>query len=86
MKCFACAFADQDPKCGHFHSSCQECTARALALSPKFFEANQSQVLTGSYREALRAAFDGVSIKDAHERVMAWAAKIDAARNRVSAP
>jgi len=70
--CRACAEAQSDPCTGHFNAGCLECSARALAGSPQFFNA----VRTGGFTDEYRALLERVFKSDwpaGHDRVKVWA-------------
>ncbi len=77
MICESCDRAATNPHTGWFNADCPECSARALAGGPDFFESKTGGRLTSTYRHALEAAF-GEAWKAGHERVKAWAERMAA--------
>lgn len=77
MTCEACHQAKTNPRTGMYQANCHECTARALANSPQYFDAMKAEAITPAYRSALQAAF-GADWKQGHENVKQWAQKIKA--------
>lgn len=75
MTCEACQRAEAHPRTGMYQANCQECTARALANSPQYFDAMKAEAITPAYRDALQSAF-GQDWKAGHERVKHWARRI----------
>lgn len=75
MTCEACEHAKDNPQTGMYQANCRECTARALANSPQYFDAMKAEAITPAYRSALQSAF-GQDWKAGHERVKHWAARI----------
>lgn len=80
MTCEACQRAQINPRTGMYQADCMECTARALANSPQFFDAMKAEAMTPAYRDALQAAF-GQDWKAGHERVKHWAQRIKEAHH-----
>jgi hypothetical protein len=54
-----------------YHANCLDCTARALARSPAYFDAAKAEAITASYGTALKAAF-GERWKEGHQMVKRW--------------
>ena len=69
-----------NPLTGRFTFGCFECTTRALAGSPMFYESAQSNAITPNYRSQLKAMFGG-DWKEAHEAVRTWHDRIAAVKN-----
>lgn len=62
---------------GHgYTNGCPECSARALAGSPEYFDASQANAITPRYRAALQRVFGG-DWKAGHGRVQDWAQRIN---------
>ncbi|MDR0458709.1 MAG: hypothetical protein LBH10_06770 [Burkholderiaceae bacterium] len=79
--CPDCARAEQNPDWGGYRAHCPECHARALAQSPAFFYSQNVRRLTHEYQGLLAACVDK-DIAVAHERVKAWAERIQQTRQR----
>lgn len=79
MTCQACAIAKVNPLTGRYDSGCDECFVRSLASSLHFHYATQANAITPDYRDALRGQF-GDEWRVGHDRVKAWADKINQAR------
>jgi len=75
VNCEPCTLAQDNPRTGIFQSGCLECQARMLAHSPHFYESSQSNTLTPSYRNALRAVF-GEDWRKGHELVKQWSKRL----------
>lgn len=73
--CPACAQAMQNPVTGAYRAACFQCSARSIANSPAFFDAQllaaAGKPMTTEYRELLQRAFDG-AWKAGHEAAKVW--------------
>ena len=74
MTCTACEAAERNPHCGHFNAHCDDCTVRAVALSPQHLEAKKAGQITPTYRAMLEKVF-GADWQAGHARVKAWGQK-----------
>jgi len=74
-RCEFCELAEANPRSGAYTAWCSGCKARALAHGPMYFESAQANVLTPSYRDALRSTFRD-QWREGHEAVKAWAVKL----------
>jgi hypothetical protein len=72
MTCTACEQAKENRWCGAYHAWCLECSARALAASHEYWQANKDGRFTAAYRQALHSIF-GEQWEAGHARVKAWA-------------
>lgn len=77
MTCEACAIAKTNPCTGRYGANCPECKARALANGFDLFESKRAGVKSLQYAEALRRVFGEGKEEAGHERVRAWAKKIN---------
>ena len=78
--CTSCLVAEQQPDTGLYQAGCGECAARALAQSPEHHKAATVRRMVPEYRAALArvAGTDKAGVCDAlHQRVKAWARRID---------
>lgn len=75
MSCEACARAERNPQSGHFYAMCDECAARALALSPDFHESRTERRRTDRYSQALSAMFKDRE-EHGHALVLQWHKRI----------
>lgn len=73
--CDACAIAKVNPRAGRFNAGCDECTARAIAQEPEFFECVAAEAITPRYRARLQRWFGG-RWKEGHEMVKQAAHRI----------
>jgi hypothetical protein len=80
--CGCCAEALVRPSSVIFHASCKECSARALANGPHFFESQCADRLTDEYRKALVSVF-GDGWRDGHSKVRMWSDRIRQAAESV---
>ena len=81
MMCPSCFAAEINPRTGHFHADCQECSIRALSQSPAHHAARLAGKMIPGYTEELaRLAGDDPQAQIAlHFRVKAWCQRIEAA-------
>jgi len=79
IPCPACADAEGNPMSGHFIAKCKECSARAVAGGPTFFEVAKAKAVTPEYARLMKSIF-GEEWKAHHERVKAWAQRMAEAR------
>jgi hypothetical protein len=77
MNCEACTIAETNPCTGRYGAGCPECKARALANGSDLFESRRAGVKSPAYAEALRRVFGEGNEEAGHERVRAWAKKIN---------
>lgn len=77
MTCEACQIALTNPKTGRYTAHCEECKARALANGNALFESKRLGVKSPEYADALRRVFGEGNEATGHERVRAWAKKIN---------
>ena len=77
--CPACTMADENADTGMFRAGCEECSARMLAHGPEHFQAMAVAAFTPAYSLALKRVFGADWIRG-HERVRAWAKRIEAHR------
>lgn len=82
-ECKACTAAQDNPATPMFQSGCLECSTRALACSPQFFEADKAHRMTPAYRAALESVFKA-DPRAGHKRVKAWFERISQHRRDVS--
>lgn len=77
--CPVCETARANALSALFDAGCRECSARALAASPMYFEAERAGRMTGLYTSHLRTVF-GAQFLEGHEAVKRWARLRRAAR------
>jgi hypothetical protein len=80
IPCPACEEAEGNPMSGHFRAKCLECSARAIAGGPTFWEAAQRQKFTSDYERLMRTQFGESWSTEWHPRVKEWARKMAEAR------
>lgn len=73
--CADCSRAETNPRTARFTATCLECSARALAQSPLYFESSRGEAMTPEYRAALEAVF-GEDVRQGHDATRAWANRI----------
>jgi hypothetical protein len=74
VTCDSCAKAAKDPNTGHYHIGCPECATRMLAHSLEFWD---RRLRPDDYKSELaRIQRPGESQAQAHERVKAWAKRL----------
>ncbi|MEO8807917.1 MAG: hypothetical protein ABI433_17690 [Burkholderiaceae bacterium] len=81
MSCDACDRAATNALTALFNVGCFECTTRALAGGPTFFESAQADAITPAYRGSLQAMF-GAEWKEAHQAVRKWHERITEAKKK----
>lgn len=79
IPCPSCADAEVNPLSGHFSANCKECSARAIAGGPDFYEVSKARAVTPEYARLMKNVF-GEEWKSSHERVKAWAQRMAEAR------
>lgn len=75
MTCRSCAIAEAQPNAAQFSPGCDNCTARALAVTGAHLESEDIGYMTPQYRTALDKCF-GEAWKQWHEVVKEWGAKV----------
>jgi hypothetical protein len=79
MTCQECTLAESDPCSAIYRIACPECEARQLAHGIEHARSRDARKMTAAYAAQLRAVF-GDGWEAGHQRVKAWAMRIDAAR------
>lgn len=73
--CPACTQAKRNPLTGAYRAGCFECSARSIANSPTFFDAQRvardGLPMSMLYRDALQRAFGG-AWPEGHKRAKWW--------------
>ena len=75
MTCDACDKAMKSPTADEFRVGCDECFARALAVTGAHQESKAVGKVTGSYKLALESKF-GKKWEAGHKQVKRWSQRI----------
>ncbi len=79
VDCNACTEAAVFPLSGLYIRDCLECSARALANGPLYWESRALHRLTSEYRAVLQKRW-GPNWRDGHQAVRCWRERIEQAR------